>query len=59
MWTIFVVSGINAPIKVEKAGAMAKSMARNEIFAASFVVDYDAVGDVYEEGDEESLRYGS
>ena len=52
----FVVSGINAPIKVEKAGAMAKAWHEMKSFAASFVVDYDAVGDVYEEGDEGVIK---
>ena len=45
----FTVSGTQAPVKKDKAGILAKAWHEIKSFGASFVVDYDAVGDVYEE----------
>ncbi len=44
-----VVSGTQAKIPKDKSGAFAKIWHEVKSFAASFVVDYDAVGDVYDE----------
>lgn len=45
----FTVSGTQAPVKKDKAGILEKAWHEIKSFGASFVVDYDAVGDVYEE----------
>ena len=50
-----VVSGKNAKPEKEKAGFFAKLWHEIKSFAASFVVDYNAVGDVYEEGSNEEV----
>ena len=44
-----VVSGEDAKVEKDKAGAFAKAWHEIKSFGASFVVDYDAVGDVYDE----------
>lgn len=46
-----VVSGIEVSVKKDEARAGAKVWHEVKSFAASFVVDYDAVGDVYDEKD--------
>ncbi|MDD6805155.1 MAG: extracellular solute-binding protein [Lachnospiraceae bacterium] len=43
------VSGVDVKVKKDKAGPIAKLGHELKSFAASFVVDYDAVGDVYED----------
>ena len=45
-----VVSGTDVQPKKEKAGFFSKLWHEIKSFAASFVVDYNAVGDVYDEG---------
>ena len=45
-----VISGTDAQVDEDRAGAFAKAWHEICSFAASFVVDYDAVGDVYDEG---------
>ncbi|MDE6167971.1 MAG: ABC transporter substrate-binding protein, partial [Acetatifactor sp.] len=47
-----VVSGSEAKIPRDKSGAFAKIWHEVKSFAASFIVDYDAVGDVYEDNEE-------
>lgn len=42
-----VISGANAAVEKDEAGMLAKAWHEIKSFAASFVVDYDAVGDVY------------
>lgn len=44
-----VVSGVNASPEKKKANAFMKLWHEAKSFAASFVVDYNAVGDVYDE----------
>ena len=44
-----VVSGMQAKVEKEKASMLAKAWHEMKSFGASFVVDYDAVGDVYDE----------
>ena len=44
-----VVSGENVKVKKDKAGMFAKLWHEMKSFGASFVVDYDAVGDVYDD----------
>ncbi len=46
-----VVTGTNAEVEKDKAGIFANIAHEVKSFVASFIVDYDAVGDVYE-GDE-------
>ena len=50
-----VVSGVDAEVETKKATALMKVWHELKSFAASFVVDYNAVGDVYEEGGEEEV----
>ena len=45
-----VVSGVNVRPEEKKANAAMKLLHEMKSFAASFVVDYNAVGDVYAEG---------
>lgn len=47
-----VVSGTDAKVKKDKAGAFAKIWHEIKSFAASYVVDYNSVGDVYDAKDE-------
>ena len=51
-----VVSGTEAEVPVDKAGAFAKIWHEIKSFAASFVVDYDAVGDVYDADSDEVVK---
>lgn len=46
------VSGTDAQLPKDKAGGFAKAWHEIKSFVASFVVDYDAVGDVYNENEE-------
>lgn len=52
----FTVSGTKAQVKKEKAGMLAKAWHELKSFGASFVVDYDAIGDVYEEDGEGVIK---
>ncbi len=52
----FTVSGTKAQVKKEKAGMLAMAWHELKSFGASFVVDYDAVGDVYEEDGEGVIK---
>ena len=47
-----VVSSTGSKVPEDKAGGFAKAWHEIKSFAASFVVDYDAVGDVYEDEDD-------
>lgn len=47
-----VVSGTDAKVKKDKAGSFAKIWHEIKSFAASYVVDYNSVGDVYDSKDE-------
>ncbi|MCR4902311.1 MAG: extracellular solute-binding protein [Butyrivibrio sp.] len=52
-----VVSGTSAEPKKDKAGFFAKAWHEMKSFAASFFVDYNSVGDVYEEtGDNDIVK---
>lgn len=52
-----VVSGANVTPEKERAGTFAKLWHELKSFAASFVVDYNAVGDVYDEkGSDEVIK---
>ncbi len=46
------VSGVDVKNKSEKAGMIASVIHEVKSFIASFIVDYDAVGDVYTDGDD-------
>ena len=46
------VNSVGSKVPEDKAGAFAKIWHEIKSFAASFVVDYDAVGDVYSDKDE-------
>ena len=50
------VCGVDAEIPNDKAGALASMWHEISSFAASFVVDYDAVGDVYDTDSEEVVK---
>lgn len=50
-----VVSGVNAKPEKKKANAPMKLWHEAKSFVASFVVDYNAVGDVYDEGGDEDI----
>lgn len=50
-----VVSGVNAKPEQKKANAATKLWHEMKSFGASFVVDYNAVGDVYAEGSGEEV----
>lgn len=50
-----VVSGVNVSPEKKKANVPMKLWHEAKSFAASFVVNYNAVGDVYEEGGEEEI----
>jgi len=51
-----VVSGTDAQYKKDKANVFTKLGHEVKSFFASFFVDYNAVGDVYEDGDEEIIK---
>lgn len=48
-----VVSGTEAEVEKDEGSLFASLWHEIKSFGASFVVDYDAVGDVYDDGDEE------
>lgn len=50
-----VVSGVNVSPEKKKANVPSKLWHEAKSFAASFVVNYNAVGDVYEEGGDEEI----
>ncbi len=50
-----VVSGTDAKVKKDKANFLTKLWHEVKSFAASFVVDYNAVGDVYDENGSEDI----
>ena len=50
-----VVSGVNAKLEEKKANVATKLLHEMKSFGASFVVDYNAVGDVYAEGSGEEV----
>lgn len=51
-----VISGTEVQPKKDSAGALAKIWHEIKSFAASFVVDYDAVGDVYDADSDEVIK---
>ncbi|MGN0401967.1 MAG: extracellular solute-binding protein [Acetatifactor sp.] len=51
-----VVSGVDAKVKTKKANAFTKLWHEMKSFAASFVVDYNSVGDVYDDGKDEVIK---
>lgn len=51
-----VISGSGARVEKKQAGFGAMALHELKSFAASFVVDYDAVGDVYEEDDSDIVK---
>lgn len=50
-----VISGTDVTPEKDKAGAFAKIWHEIKSFVASFFVDYNAVGDVYEDGTDEAI----
>ncbi|MCI8968863.1 MAG: extracellular solute-binding protein [Lachnospiraceae bacterium] len=50
-----VVSGVNAKPEEKKANVATKLLHEMKSFGASFVVDYNAVGDVYAEGSDDEV----
>ena len=50
-----VISGTDVTPEKDKAGAFAKLWHEIKSFVASFFVDYNAVGDVYEDGTDEAI----
>ncbi|MCR5739078.1 MAG: extracellular solute-binding protein [Lachnospiraceae bacterium] len=48
-----VISGTNAEVKADKAYFWNKAVHEIKSFVASFIVDYNSVGDVYEDGNSE------
>lgn len=51
-----VISGTDAKVKVDKANFFSKMWHEIKSFFASFFVDYNAVGDVYEDGEEDIIK---
>lgn len=51
-----VVSGTDAKVPVDKANAFEKVWHEIKSFVASYIVDYDAVGDVYDDSDDEVIK---
>ena len=51
-----VVTGVNAQPAEDAASFLDKAWHEVKAFVASFIVDYDAVGDVYAEGDEDVIK---
>lgn len=51
-----VISGTDKKPEEKKANVFTKLWHEIKSFAASFVVDYNAVGDVYDEGDDEVVK---
>ncbi|MBP3217493.1 MAG: extracellular solute-binding protein [Lachnospiraceae bacterium] len=50
-----VVSGVDAQVPVDRAGFFSKIFHEIKSFGASFVVDYNAVGDVYDENGQDQV----
>lgn len=50
------VKGTNASFAKDKANVLQKLWHECKSFGASFVVDYNSVGDVYDEGDDEVIK---
>ena len=50
-----VVSGVDAKVKKKKSNGFMQLWHELKSFVASFVVDYNAVGDVYEDGGKEEI----
>ncbi|MBQ7955625.1 MAG: extracellular solute-binding protein [Lachnospiraceae bacterium] len=50
-----VVSGVEAEVEKDEAGTLAAIWHELKSFGASFVVDYDAVGDVYDDLDSDDV----
>lgn len=50
------VTGVKAKLPKDRANAFQKLWHEAKSFGASFVVDYNAVGDVYDEGDTEVVK---
>ena len=51
-----VISGTEAAPEKDEAGFFAKAWHEIKAFVASFIVDYDAVGDVYDEDEEDIIK---
>ncbi len=51
----FVVSGSNVKPKIQKANFFTKAWHEAKSFVASFVVDYNSVGDVYDESEAQDI----
>ena len=51
-----VVNGVNAKPAEDNANFVDKTWHEIKAFVASFIVDYDAVGDVYEEGADDVIK---
>lgn len=51
-----VVSGTDAKVKKDKANFFSKAWHEIKSFAASFFVDYNSVGDVYDDGEQEVIK---
>ncbi len=51
-----VVNGVNAKPAEDNANFVDKTWHEVKAFVASFIVDYDAVGDVYEEGGDDVIK---
>lgn len=51
-----VVNGVNAKPAEDDANFVDKTWHEIKAFVASFIVDYDAVGDVYEEGGDDVIK---
>ena len=51
-----VVNGVNAKPAEDNANFVDKTWHEVKAFVASFIVDYDAVGDVYEEGADDVIK---
>jgi len=51
-----IVSGTEAELEEENAGFFAKAWHEIKAFVASFIVDYDAVGDVYDEDADDIVK---
>ena len=51
-----IISGTEAELEKDEAGFFAKAWHEIKAFVASFIVDYDAVGDVYDEDAEDIIK---
>ena len=50
-----VISGVDAEVEKDKAGFFAKAWHEMKAYTASYFINYDAVGDVYEDGEDQPL----